>query len=326
MQSDWEPGCSLELLQIRAQVLDRIRAFFAEKRVMEVETPLLGNACGTAPSLAFFTSLYSLPPYEKELFLQSSPEFAMKRLLAAGSGSIFQICKAFRNGETGRLHNPEFTILEWYRVGFNLSRLMDEIAELLQVLFEPYRSLNGVQRFSYREVFLRHTGIDPLDFSLLTFSGCAQENNLTEAKLICGEDHSMWLDFLFSHLVQPKLGNQSLCMIYDYPACQASLARLKNNDLNVAERVEVFLNGVELGNGFYELCDAKEQNNRFDAEINERKRRGDPAVVKDQLFLDALISGLPDCSGVAIGLDRLLLMLTGNNNLSDVLAFPVSRA
>ena len=326
MQSDWKPGCSLEMLQIRSQALGRIRSFFEAKGVMEVETPLLGNACGTDPSLMFFTTQYSLPPHDKKLFLQSSPEFAMKRLLAAGSGSIFQICKAFRNGETGRLHNPEFTILEWYRVDFSLSRLMDEIAELLQVLFEPYQSLERVQRFSYREVFHRYTGINPLDFSLVTFSGCAQENNLPEAELICGNNHSMWLDFLFSHLVQPKLGSQGLCMIYDYPACQASLAKLKNNDLNVSERVEVFLNGVELGNGFYELCDAKEQSSRFDAEINERKLRGEPAVVKDQRFLDALVSGLPDCSGVAIGLDRLLLMITGNNNLNDVLAFPVARA
>ncbi len=326
MQEDWGPSCSLEILHLRARVLSKIRSFFDEKGVLEVETPLLGNACGTDPSLAFFSSQFSFEPCEKKLFLQTSPEFAMKRLLTAGSGSIFQICKAFRNGESGKLHNPEFTILEWYRVGFTLSMLMDEISELIQSLLDPYVKLGKEQRFSYREAFDIYTGIDPMNFSLNKFNRCAKDHNLPEAEAICGTDHSTWLDFLFSHLVQPNLGSNTLCMIYDYPACQASLAKLKAGDQQVAERVELFIGGVELGNGFNELNDAKEQNKRFDSEIDQRKLNGAPEVVKDQRFLDSLAAGLPDCSGIALGLDRLLLVIAEKKELKDVLAFPIARA
>lgn len=326
MQADWRPSCSLEMLRLRARMLSNIRTFFDEKGVLEVETPLLGNACGTDPSLSFFSTQFSFQPYEKKLFLQTSPEFAMKRLLAFGSGSIFQICKAFRNGESGKLHNPEFTILEWYRVGFTLSMLMDEIAELVQNLLSPFIKLGKEQRISYSEAFRLYTGIDPLKFSLNQFIECAKDHNLPEAEAICGSDYSLWLDFFFSHLVQPNLGNQKLCMIYDYPACQASLARLKPDEQRVAERVELFIDGVELGNGFHELNDAEEQNKRFNSEIDQRKRSGAPDVVKDQRFLDSLEAGLPDCSGIAIGLDRLLLVMSEKKELNDVLAFPIASA
>lgn len=326
MQSDWEPSCSLEALRLRAKMLSQIRSFFDEKGVLEVETPLLGNACGTDPSLAFFTSWFFFQPYERQLFLQTSPEFAMKRLLSAGSGSIYQICKAFRNGESGKLHNPEFTILEWYRVGYSLSMLMDEMAELIKRILKPDLFLDGEQRLSYCEAFNLYTGIDPLHFSLKNFTECARNHHLPEAREICGEDHSTWLDFLFSHLVQPNLGIKRICMVYDYPACQASLARLTPENPRVAERVELFLGGVEIGNGFYELNDAEEQNRRFNAEIEIRKRNGAPEVVKDRRFLDSLEAGLPECSGVALGLDRMLLVNAGKKELKEILAFPMDRA
>lgn len=302
-----------------------IRRFFAERSVLEVETPLLSQTIGTDPQLEFFTTQYYLPPSQQKLFLQTSPEFAMKRLLAAGSGSIYQICKAFRNGEIGRFHNPEFSLLEWYRVGFNLQQLMDEIAELIGALFNDQLS-GEVQRFSYQEVFQRYTGLDPLDFTCQNYCSYALANQLPEAISICEHDHATWLDFIFSHKVQPYLGDRALCMIYGYPACQSSLARINHHDQRITERVELFINGVELGNGYYELVDPDEQNRRFENEIAIRQQKKLPEVVKDWRLIRALEAGLPDCSGVAIGLDRLLMLLSDSAAINDVLSFAAIRA
>ncbi len=269
--STWRPSCSIELLQQRARMLQRIRVFFAERNVLEVETPLLNCASGTDPNLEFFSTLYETPPHSQKLFLQTSPEFAMKRLLAAGSGSIFQICKAFRNGEAGRFHNPEFTMLEWYRVDFDLAQLMTEVENLFDVLFDG--KLNPPQRVSYQAIFEQFTGLDALVFSFEAYSAFAKKANLPEAISLCGESHVLWLDFLFSFCVQPHLGKDGLCMVYGYPACLSSLARLNPENPLITERVEVFLNGVELGNGYHELTDAEEQNRRFDAEIKFANNR-----------------------------------------------------
>ena len=226
MLNEWQPTCSIELLRLRAQLFADIRRFFSARAVLEVETPLLGSSCGTDPQLDFFTTEFCSPPLQHTLFLQTSPEFAMKRLLAAGSGSIYQICKAFRNGESGRFHNPEFTLLEWYRVGFTLPQLMDEIAELMRVLFSGHRTLNPTQRFGYQDLFLRYTGLNPLEFSYRDYCAYALDNHIPEAVSICGQDHSLWLDFIFSHKVQPHLGENAVCMVYGYPVCQSSLARI----------------------------------------------------------------------------------------------------
>lgn len=326
MQDAWQPACKLELLSLRAQLLSDIRRFFLEKAVLEVETPLLCHGIGTDPQLAFFSTEYCLPPLQQTLFLQTSPEFAMKRLLAAGSGSIYQICKAFRNGESGRFHNPEFTILEWYRVGFALPQLMDEIAELIGVLFNGHRSLDKTQRISYQELFVSFTGLNPLVFSWQDYSCFALDNSLPEAMEICGQDHAVWLDFIFSHKIQPFLGENALCMVYSYPACQSSLARINKDNPQVTDRVEIFINGMELGNGFYELADPAEQDRRFNEEITIRRKRQLPEVNKDEYLIAALESGLPECSGMAIGLDRLLMQLTGSAAIDAVLGFPVYRA
>lgn len=326
MLDDWKPTCSIELLRLRAKVLDDIRSFFSARSVLEVETPLLGNSCGTDPELDFFSTDYCSPPQKRTLFLQTSPEFSMKRLLAAGSGSIYQICKAFRNGESGRFHNPEFTLLEWYRVGFRLPDLMDEIAELMAVLFDGHKSLNPSQRFSYQELFQLHTGLNPLIFSYQDYCAYALDNHLSEAVSICGQDHVSWLDFIFSHEVQPKLGENAVCMVYGYPACQSSLARINNHDSQITDRVEIFINGIELGNGYYELADAEEQERRFVQEIAIRQQRKRPVPVKDQRLVAALRAGLPDCCGMAIGLDRLLMLLAKLSTIDDVVSFPVQRA
>lgn len=303
-----------------------IRGFFSERSVLEVETPLLCHGIGTDPQLEFFTTDYYLPPLQQTLFLQTSPEFAMKRLFAAGSGSIYQICKAFRNGESGRFHNPEFTMLEWYRVGFKLPQLMDEIDELIGRLFKTHRSLNETQRFSYQDIFLSFTDLNPLAFSYEDYCAYALDNYLPEAVNICRQDHSLWLDFIFSHKVQPYLGENALSMVYGYPACQSSLARINEHNSQITDRVEIFLNGIELGNGYYELTDPEEQNRRFNEEINIRQQRKLPVTSKDKYFISALEAGLPECSGMAIGLDRLLMVLTDGTAIDDVLSFPLRKA
>lgn len=326
MTNGWQPSCDLQQLRVRSQLLAAIRIFFQKKDVLEVETPLLCHTTGTDPQLDFFSSQFHSPPNDQILFLQSSPEFAMKRLLAAGSGSIFQICKAFRNGESGRYHNPEFTILEWYRVNFTLQDLMDEVAELLMGIVKPYLALKPVQSVSYQQIFSEKTGLDPLFFNQQAYHRYAVEQGIPEAISICADNHVLWLDFIFSHKVQPDLGEDAFCLVHSYPAIQSSLARVNKANPDVAERFEVFVKGVELGNGFFELADVLEQEKRFDRELEYRRANLLPEVEKDGLFLAALQSGLPECSGVAIGLDRLLMVMTDSQAIDEVLAFSVSRA
>ncbi len=324
MTTGWQPTCSLQHMQARAIMLQKIRAFFAARNVWEVETPLLGQATGTDPNLDFFSTQYQSGSQSQTYYLQTSPEFCMKRLLAAGSGSIYQISKAFRNNESGRYHNPEFSLLEWYRVGFDLQQLMDEVADLLTCVLASLEL--EVESDSYVNVFSHHTGLDPLEFSFDAYSKCAEENNLSDAVTICAENHPMWLDFLFSFLVQPHLGKHSVSMIFDYPACQSSLARVKVEDPRLVERVEVFVNGIELGNGYFELSDPVEQRQRIDNERKIRKSKALPESNIDKHFLNAIESGLPDCSGIAIGLDRLLMLVTDSKTINQVITFPIANA
>lgn len=307
-------------------MLADIRRFFSGRDVLEVETPLLCRTTGTDPQLDFFSTSLHSPPHNSTLFLQTSPEFAMKRLLAAGSGSIYQICKAFRNGESGRSHNPEFTILEWYRVGFGLPQLMAEVADLLLGLLAPAFVSLKVRQISYQQIFREATGLDALVFDAEAYATYARHLGVAEAVDLCGDEHVLWLDLIFSYAVQPAMSEDTLYLVYDYPAIQSSLARIHPDDPRVAERFEVFVNGMELGNGFFELADAAEQEARFDREMAHRQAHGLAAVEKDHLFLEALRAGLPDCSGVALGLDRLLMVATGRRSIDDVLAFPLLNA
>ena len=325
MLTDWQPLTNSKSLHLRAQLLRKIRDFFDSRGLLEVETPVLSQATGTDPQLDYFSTSFHRLPEQQTLYLQTSPEFAMKRLLAAGSGSIYQICKAFRNGEAGRYHNPEFTLLEWYRVGFDLSQLMDEVEALIAVLFVNY-GLDSTQRKSYTDVFYQYTGLNAQQFCYEDYCAYAMNCNLPEAIKLCGHEHGLWLDLLFSHRVQPMLAKNCLTMIADYPACQSSLARLDNENPLLTKRVELFINGVELGNGYHELTDYQQQNQRFDQELAIRQQRGLLVTHKDQRFLSALKSGLPDCSGIAIGLDRLLMLLSRSSHIDEVLSFPIARA
>jgi lysyl-tRNA synthetase class 2 len=215
-------------------------------------------------------------------------------------------------------------MLEWYRVGFDLNDLMDEVEALFADLSEEKFALP--QRQSYAQIFAQHTGLNALEFSFDEYSAFATQHEISEAITLCEQNHALWLDYIFSFCVQPYLGENSLCLVYGYPSCQSALARINTENPLIADRFEVFLNGVELGNGFYELSDYQEQNRRFDAEIQTRKNQNLADVVKDERLISALKTGLPDCSGIAIGLDRLLMILTETETISEVLSFDIARA
>lgn len=325
MEVPWQPSCSLELIHFRAKLLHAIREYFYTQNVLEVETPVLCQTIGTDPYLDFFSTRLDLGGKD-DLYLQTSPEFAMKRLLAANIGSIYQITKAFRKGESGRLHNPEFSMLEWYRVGFNLEQLMDDVELLLGQFLSAEQFPEKTERIKYVEIFKRYTGLNALQFDRSEYQSAAERLGFPEAVDICADEHVTWLDFLFSHSVQKHLGKDNLCMVYDYPACLPSLARTLATNPSVVERVEVFLRGIELGNGYYELSDMAEQRARFQREVLLRETNGAEKVSIDERLLAAMQQGLPDCSGIAIGLDRLLMVLSQKNYIDEVLAFPIKNA
>lgn len=320
---NWQPGATVAILQARAKLLADIRAFFSGRKVLEVETPLLASAGVTDPHLVNFSTEMHLPGAEKgqKLFLQTSPEYAMKRLLCGGSGSIYQICKAFRNEEQGHQHNPEFTMLEWYRVGFDHWQLMQEIQELLA----PLLGVADFQQLSYQKAFKRYLNFDPLvDSDKSLASLCSKHGFENFATPETPRDTQLQL--LFSHLIEPQIGQDRPCFIYDFPASQAALARISNDDNRVAERFELYYKGVELANGFHELQSPDEQRQRFAQDNDLRKAMGQPQAQPDLKFLAALQQGLPACSGVALGLDRLLMLVLGCADIDQVLSFSISRA
>jgi lysyl-tRNA synthetase class 2 len=316
----------LEVLRLRAQLLARVRGFFAERGVMEVDTPTLSGAAVTDPHLHSFVTTAAAPAAGPVLYLQTSPEFPMKRLLAAGSGCIYQIAKVFRDGEYGRLHNPEFSLLEWYRLGFDLSRLMAEVADLVTALLPDRLSLQAPEYLSYRAAFERYLGLDPHTAGVAELAACAATQALRTPPGMPPDDPNPWLDLLLSHCIEPRLGQGRLSFIYDYPAAQAALARIRPGQPPVAERFELYLNGIELANGFHELSDPAEQRRRFERDNRLRAARQLPPMPVDERLLAALESGLPDCAGVALGLDRLLMITAGKTCLQDVLSFPFERA
>ena len=318
--SDWRSWATLAVLRRRARLLALIRQFFAARDVLEVETPILSSAGTTDPHIASFsTTLLGGEGGCRTMYLHTSPEFAMKRLLASGAGSIYQIAKVFRNEERGRYHNPEFTLLEWYRVGFDHHALMDEMDELLMML-----GCRRAERMSYRQMFLRFVGFDQQVISTDGLRGWAEglgiemggEGDLTR------DD---WLDLLITHRIAGGLGfGGRPCFVFDYPASQCAMARISGEGL--AQRFEVYLGGVELANGYYELRDGEEQRRRLLADGERRQRMGLPMVPMDERFLMALTEGLPECAGVALGLDRLLMALLGAGEIGEMLAFPVECA
>ncbi|ABA59078.1 Lysyl-tRNA synthetase-related protein [Nitrosococcus oceani ATCC 19707] len=327
-EAPWRPQADKKALEARAQLLADIRHFFARRGVLEVETPILSTAAATAPHLHSLVTTYQGPQAPKEgqqLFLQTSPEHAMKRLLAAGSGPIYQIARVFRNGESGRRHNPEFTLLEWYRPGFDHLALMEEVDILLSLLL----GTSAGERLSYREVFHRYLGIDVFTASDKTLARLANVQGFHDVAASGGQARQIYLDFLLANVIEPQLGQERPCFIYDYPASDAQLARIRPPSEScsrpLAERFEVYLKGMELANGYHELCDAVEQRQRFGADLIQRKRGGLSEVPMDKFLLAALEQGLPACAGVALGVDRLLMLLLNSARIEEVLAFPLIR-
>ncbi|VFP86330.1 elongation factor P--(R)-beta-lysine ligase [Candidatus Erwinia haradaeae] len=321
----WRPSASLVNLFHRAKIIAKIRRFFYDRAILEVETPAMSQATVTDINISSFETFFLKPEDLQhisglKLWLITSPEYHMKRLLAAGSGPIYQLCRSFRNQEYGRYHNPEFTILEWYQPHYNMHRLMTEVNELLQaILYCP-----TAETCSYQTAFLRYLDLDPLSADNSQLRIAAEKlglNNLTQNE----KNRDTILQLLFINGIEKKISTERPVFIYNFPATQAALAVLSKEDNRVAERFEVYFKGIELANGFCELTDADEQRQRFERDNYERKAAGLSQKPIDTYFLGALIQGMPESSGVALGVDRLIMLALKAEKLSDVIAFPVDR-
>jgi lysyl-tRNA synthetase class 2 len=320
VSADWQPTASIGALQIRAALLAAARTFFAQRAVLEVDTPILSAAAVSDPQIeSMVTEVTGMGRF----YMNTSPEYPMKRLLAAGSGDIYQICKVFRDEERGRWHNPEFTLIEWYRLGYDDTALMTEVETLIAGMLAPYRRLEPAERLSYSAALQRHAGVDAHRASAVELSAAAAQHGI-----VCHADldRDATLDLLMGLIVGPRLGLKGPCFIYDYPASQAALARLKPGSPAVAARFELYLDGIELANGFHELVNAAEQRSRFDRELALRRARGRRTPPRDERLLAALSAGLPDCAGVALGFDRLAALALGAPRLADAVAFNIDNA
>lgn len=302
-------------------MLNEAREFFEQRGVLEVETPVLSSAAVSDPQIESLTTQIAGLPDRR--YLCPSPEYPMKRLLAAGSGDIYQICKVFRDAERGRWHNPEFTMIEWYRVGLDDATLMDEVEALVGQLLSPGRVLGAAERLSYAAVLQRHAGVDAFGSSDAELLNAARRHGIhCDADL----DRDAKLDLLMGLIVGPRLGRGNPCFVCDYPASQASLARLKPGRPQVAARFELYLDGLELANGFHELVQAEEQRARFTRDLALRAAREQMQPPLDERLLAALSQGMPDCAGVALGFDRLVAIALGKDRLADAMAFSVDNA
>ncbi|MGK4330293.1 elongation factor P--(R)-beta-lysine ligase [Lonsdalea quercina] len=321
--ASWQPSAPIANLLKRAEIMNEIRRFFSDRGVLEVETPAMSQATVTDVHLVPFDTQYVGPGAAGglKLYLMTSPEYHMKRLLAAGSGPIYQLGRSFRNEESGRHHNPEFTMLEWYRPHYDMYRLMNEVDDLLQQVLE----CESAEMLTYQQAFQRHLDVDPLS---------ADKAQLREVAETLGvgdvahqeEDRDTLLQLLFAVGVEVNIGRDKPAFVYHFPATQASLAEISTEDHRVAERFEVYFKGIELANGFRELTDSAEQRQRFEQDNRKRAARGLPVQPIDENLLDALTAGIPDCAGVALGVDRLIMLALKAESISEVMAFTVDRS
>lgn len=322
--AEFRPGVGWDMLWQWDAMCRRIRNFFQQRHFIEVQTPLLSAETVVDRHLDPFSVPLEPRPGSAAAWLQTSPELCMKRLLAAAQGpqAIYQITRAFRQGELGALHNPEFSILEWYRTGDGLEEGMQLLAELAEELLGP----GPVDRLSYRQAFLDHTGVDPLSADVETLQAAAEAAHVVGPKGLAAEDRDLWLDFLLVERVAPALGAERPLILYDYPASQAMLAQTRDEDPPVAERFELYFRGVELANGYHELRDAEVLRARIDEANRGRRADGKLALPAPQRLLAAMEAGLPECAGVAMGLDRVMMLATGRSSLAEVVPFPLGRA
>lgn len=320
-ESCWRPNAPIHNLRARARVLAQVRHFFAEHNVLEVETPVLSQCAVSDPFIDSLEVSFGFQPGVEDgrLYLQTSPEYAMKRLLAAGSGDIYSMAKVFRNGESGRRHNPEFTMLEWYRLGFDDRQLMAEVDALLRSVIPNLE----VSYLSYAQLFESELGLDPHTASLEQLQRVCREH--VDAPFE-DDDRDIWLNLLMSHVLEPRL--QGAVFVHSYPASMAALAQVHEDEQGrpVAARFELFVNGIELANGYHELTDAAEQARRLEADQQQRAALGLPQRPLEQRLVQALEAGLPDCAGVALGVDRLVMLALGAEGLDQVVSFMHERA
>lgn len=321
-RDDWQPTASLAALESRAQQLAWVRGFFASREVMEVETPVLGRCSVTDLNIDSVPALLaSSAGASRDGWLQTSPEYPMKRLLAAGAGAIYQVARVFRNGERGSRHNPEFSLLEWYRPGFDDVDLMAEVADLVCGWLECERPAT----LEYRDAFLRFVGVDPFDTDDDALRRLCKPWMAPDQ--VAGLMRDECLDLLMSFRIEPELTKLGPVFITGYPESQAALARISEVDgIRRAHRFELYVGGLELCNGYWELTDAAEQLARFESDNRARRKAGRPEMPIDRALLAAMKAGMPDCAGVALGLDRLLMLKLGVKDISGVMAFPSERA
>lgn len=315
-ESSWKPSASIDVLRRRAQVLGQIRDFFNQRGYLEVETPTMSRFGITDVYLANIQAIFRGQAY----CLQTSPEYHMKRLLAAGSGPIFQIAKAFRDDELGRWHNPEFTMLEWYQLNIDHHQLMDEVDALLQLVLQCQPML----RQTYQQVFLTYCDLDPLSATVEELQRVLVRFDLGEVLSAGEQDPDQYLFLLMTHVIEPLLAQETVPVaLYNFPPSQAALAQINQG---VAERFEVYVKGIELANGFHELTDANAQALRFSQDLMMRQQKGLAEPLPDEYFLQALKHGLPPCSGVALGIDRLLTLAFQEESIAKTIAFDFARA
>jgi lysyl-tRNA synthetase class 2 len=322
----WQPTLTWEYAQKRARLLQQVREFFDERNVVEVETPALSQGTVTDAHLDAITCRYnflndSSPDQTTSLYLQTSPEFHMKRLLASGYGCIFQIAKAFRHEEAGRFHNPEFTLLEWYRLGFDHFALMKEVSELLKTVLD----CNEPTQITYQDLFIDQLSVDPLTASRAQLLFLINEHDKLSEWLTVEQDNDILLQFVFSEIIEPNIGNDSPCFVYNFPRSQASLAKICPEDSRVAQRFECYFKGIELVNGFNELTDPEAQLERFQGDNRQRKTLFLPEMPIDTNLITALSQGLPQCAGVALGIDRLIMLALKAEHIEQVVSFPIER-
>jgi lysyl-tRNA synthetase class 2 len=319
--ADWRPSAALETLRLRASLLARLRAWFVARGVLEVETPALSAAAVSDPNLHSIRATVR----DRPAYLHTSPEFPMKRLLAAGSGAIYQVCRVFRDDECGRLHGPEFTLVEWYRPDLPLDGLMNEVEGLVATLAADHRALSPGLRMTYRAAFQRHAGVDPVRATAAELAAALASAGV-EPPATVHEDSCGLRDLLLATVVEPALDPDRPTFIYDFPADQAALATIRRGPPPVAARFEMFLGGMEIANGFDELIDAVELRERCAADLEERRRRGLPRLPLDERLLAAVAAGLPPCSGVAMGFDRLVMWIAGLPDFPAAVSFDAERA
>ncbi|RDS83787.1 EF-P lysine aminoacylase GenX [Dyella monticola] len=310
-------------LQGRAKLYAMIRTFFAERGVLEVETPILSAAGNTDPNIESFNAPFHghVDAGSRERWLRTSPEYSLKRLLADGVGDCYELGRVFRNGEAGERHNPEFTMLEWYRVGWNHRHLMEETIALVEAALALAGARVEVLIEGYRQLFLDELGLDPLHADVEQLREPLAKYDINPSGLTRDD----WLDLLITHELQPSFPRDRITVIHDYPASQSALARIRPGDPPLAERFELYLGSHELANGYHELNDAAEQRTRFENDNARRRERGLREMPIDEQLL-AVLGRMPDCAGVAVGVERLLMCMAGTDKITDVLAFPFSKA